>query len=211
MSKVFFAVAVSQDGYIAGPNGGPTNPLGDRGTELHEWMYPLRAFQSMMGNIGGVVNTDNSLLESIVDRVGANIIGKRMFDEGEHNWPENSPFHTPVFVLTHEKREPWVRVGGTTFYFTDEDITAVLEKARTAAGGKDVRITGGAHVIQQFIKAGLIDEFYLHLAPVTLGGGIPLFADLENEQENFSIQQMIISEKVIHHRYSVLKNTAANN
>ena len=156
MSKVFFDVGMSLDGFIAGPNGGPKNPLGDGGIKIHDWMFKQKAFLQHLQLEGGETNNqDNDIIEDIFNRIGANIMGKRMFEEGEFNWPEESPFHTPVYVLTKQKREPWIRKGGTTFYFVDEDINTVLRKAKKDADHKDVRISGGADVIRQYFKTGI--------------------------------------------------------
>ena len=206
MSKVFFDVGISLDGYIAGPNGGARNPLGDGGMNIHEWMFKQKSFRDHLGIEGGETNNaDNDIIENIFNRIGANIMGKKMFIEGEANWPENAPFHCPVFVLTHEKREPWVRPGGTTFYFTDEDIQEVLKKSKQAAGNKDVRISGGARVIQQYLNAGMIDEFNMHIAPIILGSGVQLFEHLDKSKFSFKIKDVVNSPEVTHLNY-VVKN-----
>ena len=206
MSKVFFDVGISLDGYIAGPNGGARNPLGDGGMNIHEWMFKQKSFRDHLGIEGGETNNaDNDIIEYIFNRIGANIMGKKMFIEGEANWPENAPFHCPVFVLTHEKREPWVRPGGTTFYFTDEDIQEVLKKSKQAAGNKDVRISGGARTIQQYLNAGLIDEFNIHIAPTILGSGVQLFEHLDKSKFSFKIKDVVNSPEVTHLNY-VVKN-----
>jgi dihydrofolate reductase len=128
-----------------------------------------------------------------------------MFIEGEANWPEEAPFHTPVFVLTKEPRKPWERKGGTIFYFTSDSIEAVLRKAKDAAGNKDVRISGGADVIRQYLNAGLIDEFNLHIAPVIFGKGVLLFDQLEDKKHTFKINNAVHSPAVTHLFYSVVK------
>jgi dihydrofolate reductase len=204
MSKVFFDVGMSLDGFIAGPNGGPKNPLGDGGMNIHDWMFRQKAFLQHLQLEGGETdNQDNDIIRKIFDRIGANIMGKQMFEEGEVNWPEVSPFHTPVFVLTKEKREPWPRKGGTTFYFVDDDIKTVLQKAKKDAGNKDVRISGGADVIKQYLNADLIDEFTIHLAPILLGNGIRLFDESVNQKNNFTIQKAVTSKDVIHMYYKI--------
>ena len=204
MSKVFVDVGISLDGFIAGPNGGTNNPLGDGGLMIHEWMFKQKSFREHLGLEGGETdNLDNDIIESIFNRIGANIMGKNMFLEGEANWPEEAPFHCPVFVLTHEKREPWVRPGGTTFYFTDEDIHTVLEKANQAAGKKDVRISGGAKAIQNYLNAGLIDEFIIHLTPIVTGAGVRLFEHLEKTKFSFVINDVINSSGVTHIFYNI--------
>ncbi len=110
MSKVFFDVGVSLDGYIAGPNGGPRNPLGDGGVGLHQWAFKTATFLERIGVAGGETSQDDVLVRQVFDRAGAYVMGRRMFDEGEISWPENPPFRAPVFVLTHSAREPWVKV-----------------------------------------------------------------------------------------------------
>lgn len=206
MSKVFFDVGISLDGYIAGPNGGPQNPLGDEGIKIHNWMFKQKAFLQHIKLEGGETdNIDNDIIESIFNRIGANIMGKRMFVEGEANWPEEAPFHCPVFVLTHEKREPWKRPGGTTFYFTDEDIRVVLEKAKKVAGKKDVRISGGARNIQQYLNAGLIEEAVIHIAPIFLGSGVRLFEKIDKEKFTLEATRVVNSPLVIHLFYKVNK------
>lgn len=166
MTRVFVDVGVSLDGYIAGPNRGPGNPLGDGGTDIHKWMFQTASFLERIGLSGGESSDDDRLVREVFERAGAYVTGKRMFEEGEIGWPEDAPFRAPVFVLTHSPREPWPRKGGTTFYFVTDGIASALEQAKAAAGPKDVRISGGAQTITQYIKAGLIDELTLHLAPV---------------------------------------------
>jgi len=143
-------------------------------------------------------NIDNKIIENTFNRIGANIMGKRMFEEGEANWPEEAPLHCPVFVLTHKKREPLERPGGTTFFFTDEDINTVLEKGREAAGKKDVRISGGAITIQQYLNAGLVDEVNIHIAPIFIGAGIRLFDHLDKNKFIFQISEVVNSPEVTH-------------
>jgi dihydrofolate reductase len=207
MSKVFFDIGITLDGYIAGPNGGAKNPLGDGGISIHDWMFKQKAFLSHLKLEGGEINNkDSDIIEETFNRIGANIMGKRMFEEGEANWPEEAPFHCPVYVLTHQKRNPWERKGGTTFYFTDDDIHKVLEKAKKDAGKKDVRISGGANTIRQFLQAGLIDEFNIHLAPMLLGKGVRLFENIDNEKFSFQILEVINSPAVTHLKYKVVNH-----
>ena len=204
MSKVFVSVGMSLDGFIAGLNGGAKNPLGDGGTQIHKWIYIQKKFQEML-KIGeaGETGKDNDILSGIINRIGANIMGKKMFVEGEANWPEEAPFHSPVYVLTNQKRKPWERPGGTTFYFVNEDIHAVLEKAKKAARNKDVRISGGASCIQQYLNAGLIDEFSIHLTPVMMGKGVRLFENIDLKKFSIEIKEVINSSEVTHLFYKV--------
>jgi dihydrofolate reductase len=207
MQKVFFDVGISLDGFIAGANVGIKNPLGDGGLNIHEWMFKQKSFRNHLGMEGGETNNiDNDIIENTFNRIGANIMGKRMFVEGEASWPEDAPFHCPVFVLSHEKREPWERPDGTTFYFTDEDIHTVLEKARKAAGKKDVRVSGGARAIQQYLNAGLIEESVIHVAPVFLSSGIHLFEHIDKSKFTFEIKNVINSPAVTHLFYNVKTN-----
>ncbi|MBI3145403.1 MAG: dihydrofolate reductase family protein [Pseudogulbenkiania sp.] len=210
MSKVFFDVAVSLDGYIAGPNARPHNPLGDGGLGLHQWMFNTATFCERLGSGGGEASPDDALVRHVFERAGAYVLGRRMFDEGEVGWPENAPFRAPVFVLTHTPREPWVRPGGTTFFFVTDGIASALAQAQAAAGGKDVRISGGAATIRQYLAAGLIDEFTLHLAPVLLGSGVRLFDQLGPDQ--LTVEQTAVSHSplVTHVTYRVVTGAPAD-
>ncbi len=206
MGKIFFDVGMSLDGFIAGINRGPKNPLADGGTAIHNWMYKQKFFREALGwGKDGETGLNNDILKGIFQRSGASILGKRMFEEGEPNWPENAPFHTPVYVLTHEKREPWERKGGTTFFFLNDGIESALQQAKKSAGNKDIRISGGADVIQQFMHAGLIDEFTIHLAPVFLGNGIRLFDQTYNIRFMLEIFETLHSPDVTHLSYTVKK------
>jgi dihydrofolate reductase len=207
MSKVFFDVGISLDGYIAGPNGGSKNPIGDGGLAIHEWMFKQKSFREKLGMEGGEVNNkDNEIISETFNRIGSNIMGKRMFEEGEANWPEDAPFHCPVYVLTHQKREPWERPGGTIFYFVSDDIHNILENAMKDAGSKDVRISGGASVIRQYLNAGLIDEFSIHIAPMILGSGVRLFENLDQGKYSVKILEVVNSKDVTHLKYKVNRN-----
>jgi dihydrofolate reductase len=206
MGKVFFDVGMSLDGFIAGLNGGPVNPLGDHGIEIHNWMFKQNSFLEHLSLEGGEENNiDNDIIKEIFNRIGANIMGKRMFLEGEANWPEKAPFGVPVYVLTHQKRDPWERKGGTTFFFTNENIRTVLERAKEDAGNKDVRISGGADTIRQYLNAGLIDEYSIHLAPIMLGKGVRLFENINIDKFSFKIIKAVNSDSVTHLNYKILK------
>lgn len=206
MSVVFFDVGMSLDGYIAGPNRGPKNPLGDGGIGLHEWMFRTKTFRDRLA-IGGAGETsdDDRIVNRLFERPGANVMGRNMFDEGEANWPEEAPFGTPVFVLAHDVREPWERKGGTTFYFVTDGIESALTQAKAAAKGKDVRISGGAETIRQYLEAGHIDEFTLHIAPVILGEGVRLFHRVSPEKLKFEQTASSASSSVTHVDYRVVR------
>ncbi len=166
MSEVFVDVGVSLDGYIAGPNGGPGNPLGDGGTRIHQWLFQTAGFCERLGLPGGQSSSDDQLVRRVFERAGAYVMGRRMFDEGELGWPEDAPFRAPVFVLTHSPREPWKRKGGTAFFFVTDGIESALRQAKAAASGRDVRVAGGAETIRQYLDAGMVDELALHIAPM---------------------------------------------
>jgi dihydrofolate reductase len=204
MGNVFVSVGMSLDGFLAGPNGGPKNPLGDGGVAIHQWAFQTRAFMEHLGMEGGdSLSRDNEIAQHTFERTGAYILGRRMFDEGEYNWPENAPFHAPVFVLTNSPRIPWERKGGTTFYFASDTVEAALEKARKAAGNKDVRISGGASVIQQYFNAGLVDELDIQLAPMFLGKGARLFDHMETLKAKLEIVEVTNSPTITHLKYKI--------
>jgi len=204
MGKVFFDVGMTLDGFIAGPSGGPKNPLGDSGLRIHDWMFEQKAFRQHLriGN-DGKTGPDNDLIEQTLRRIGANIMGRRMFDEGEPSWPDDTFQAAPVFVITHHVRPSWKRSGGDIFHFIDEPIQEVLEKAKDAAGRKDIRISGGARTIQQFLNAGLVEEFTLHLAPLLLGTGVRLFDGVEPSKLRIELTESTQSTRVSHLRYRV--------
>jgi dihydrofolate reductase len=165
MSKVRVHISVSADGYVAGPNQSEENPLGEGGESLHDWAFPLRAFNERHGREGGEVNASNAVLEEAQANVGTEIMGRGKFGGGPGPWDsawqgwwgDDPPFHMPVFVLTHHEREP-LTLSDTTFNFVTDGIESTLERARAAAAGKDVTIGGGASVINQYLAAGLVDE-----------------------------------------------------
>lgn len=209
MGKVFVYLGLSLDGFIAGPNRGPKNPLGDGGANIHAWMFQQRSFRELL-KLGhdGDTGPENDIIESVIQRIGANIMGKRMFEEGEAHWPEEAPFHRPVFVHTHERRSPWERKGGTTFYFTNDPPERVLEKAREVAGDKDVRIAGGADIVQQYLNAGLVDEVMLAHVPTLLGAGdagVRLFDRVDPSKVQLEIVATSSSPLVTHVTYAVSK------
>jgi dihydrofolate reductase len=130
-------------------------------------------------------------------------MGKRMFDLGEISWPEDAPFHTPVFVVTHEKREPWKRPGGTTFHFVNDGIESALDQGREAAGGRDVRIAGGGATTLQYLNAGLVDEFSIALSPVLFGSGTRLFEGVDASRVALVPLGGQTTQRVTHLTYAV--------
>lgn len=196
---------MSLDGYIAGPNRSPRNPLGDRGTSVHHWMFQTATFRKLIGLQGGDTGADDAVVRAVFERSGAYVMGRHMFEEGEVGWPEEAPFHAPVYVLTHTAREPWPRKGGTTFYFVTDGMKSALEQAKAAARGKDVRISGGAQTIRQFLKARLVDEFTLHIAPVIHGAGVSLFDHLAPEDLKAEQVEVIPSRLAAHTTYRIAR------
>jgi dihydrofolate reductase len=177
VSKVKFQIAISLDGYIAGPDQSEENPLGVGGMQLHEWVFKLEAWRRPHGYEGGEVNASSPVIEEAQANVGAIVMGRNMFGGGpgpwgdwEGWWGDDPPFDVPVYVVTHHAREPLEKVG-TTFHFVTDGTEAALSQAREVAGDKDVAIAGGASVIQQYLRAGVVDEMQLHVVPVLLGGG----------------------------------------
>ncbi|MGZ6066580.1 MAG: dihydrofolate reductase family protein [Polyangiales bacterium] len=212
MNKVFFSVSVSLDGHLAPPGmdlehaGDPTHEnWGAQWGKLQSWIFPTRFFRerSKRGE-GGETGVDNQIVEQTFERTGVSIMGKRMFELGEAMWPEEAPFHTPVFVLTSQVREPWVRPGGTTFYFVNDGIESALRQARAVAGDRDIRIAGGADAIQQYLRAGLVDEFTLAISPVMFGGGPRLFDGIGRDV-GVELVETIASPRTTHVRYAVRK------
>lgn len=207
MSKVFVSMTMSLDGFIA-PKERPDDPDGKQWLkqwmELQKWAFQQRFLrENLKLGDGGETGQDNRILEETFKRTGVSIMGKRMFDAGEHRWPEEAPFHTPVFVLTHEVRKPWERPGGTTFYFVNDGIARALDRAREAAGNRDIRIAGGADVVRQYLNAGLVDELCIALAPVFLGEGGRLFDGIDSGKLSLEIVEAIHSPLVTHLRYAV--------
>jgi dihydrofolate reductase len=199
---VFFSVSMSLDGYIAPES--LDDLMGPQWMELQQWMFPLRfTRENLHLGEGGEEGRDNDIAKATFARTGASVMGKRMFEAGEHAWPEDAPFHTPVFVVTHEKREPWVRVGGTTFHFVNDGIEAALDQARAAAGARDVRIAGGGATILEYVNAGLIDEFSIALSPVLFGAGVRLFEGVDPDRIALEPIGAEPSSRVTHLTYAV--------
>ena len=205
MSKVFFSVTMSMDGFTAPEWRSDEQWFGQWG-QLQSYVLQQKFFrENLKLGDGGETGIDNQILEATYARTGVTILGKRMFDLGERLWPEEAPFHTPVFVLTHQVRAPWERKGGTVFHFVNDGIENALARAREEAGGRDIRIGGGAHVIQQYLQRGLIDEFDVAIAPVLIGQGSRLFDRLDPEKLAFEIVHAKHSPRVTHVRYAVSK------
>jgi dihydrofolate reductase len=209
MSVVRGGIAISLDGYVAGPNQTQENPLGEGGESLHEWALDTEAFQRMHGREGGTRNADSRAFEVAEEGIGAYVMGRKMFGpSGEWDpewtgwWGDEPPFGGPVFVLTHHDREP-LELGATTFTFVTDGIESALEQARSAAGDQGVAIAGGGSAIRQYLAAGLLDELFLHVAPVVLGGGVALFEGVDDAR--LEQAEVLAGEGATHIRYRVLR------
>jgi dihydrofolate reductase len=215
MSKLKLNITMSLDGYVAGPDQSLQHPLGIGGEQLHTWLTPLQAFRgSHGGDEGGEVNESTPFAEDILGGAGATIMGRNMFGGGPGPWQDESwkgwwgddpPFHHPVFVLTHHARDPLELEGGTTFTFVTDGIESALEQARAAAGDRSVAIAGGAQVLQQYLRAGLVDELEVHVAPLLLGGGVRLLEDLGSTPPRLELDRVLGSSRVAHLRFRVAR------
>jgi dihydrofolate reductase len=209
MGRVRMSIAMSLDGFVAGPDQSVEDPLGKGGMQLHEWAFELAAWRAPHGLEGGVVNSSSAVVEEVVANVGATIMGRNMF--GGHGswsetpwdgwWGDDPPFHTPVFVVTHHAREPLVKDGGTTFTFVTDGIESALAQAREAAGDKDIVLGGGASIAQQFLAAGLLDELQINLVPVLLGGGSRLLDNLDPSAIALDCTRVVDAPGVTHLRF----------
>src|SRR5262245_46645904 len=193
MGKVISEVSMSLDGFITGPNVGVGNGMGDGGDRLHDWRFDAKT------------EADAAILDEIYASNGAVLIGKRMFDVGFEPWGDPPPFGMPVFIVTHEERETLPMQGGTTYTFVTAGIKAALELARAAAGDQNVGVWGGANIIREYLRAGLLDEMQIHLIPILLGGGIRLFEDLGPERIELRKTSTIETPAATHLRFAVVK------
>jgi dihydrofolate reductase len=213
VARLSFDITMSLDGFITGPDPGPEQPLGAGGERLHEWVYSLASWREAHGQEGGEVNADSEVVAETVGRAGSTVMGRGMFGGGEGPWGDDPwqgwwgdepPFHMPVFVLTQHPREP-LALAGTTFTFVTDGIESALEQAKAAAGDKDVALAGGADVFQQYLRAGLVDDLQIHIAPLLLGGGTRLFDNLGGAEVGLETDRVIESPAVTHIRYRVVR------
>ncbi len=209
MAKLKFRISMSLDGYVAGPDQNADNPLGRGGLAIHEWFFPTRTFRAMTGEEGGDTGVDDAEGGAWTSEIGATIMGRNMFGPGRGSWDESwngwwgedPPYHTPVFVLTHHAREPVEMQGGTIFHFVTDGIESALEQAMRAASGRDVLVAGGANTAQQYLRAGLIDEMKIHVAPVLLAAGERLFDNLDGGPPSFECVELTSSPAAAHFTY----------
>ncbi len=208
MSKLkVCAFTVSIDGFGAGPEQSRQTPLGVGGEELHQWMVSTRTFRQIQGSAGGTEEVDDGFTKRSFENIGAWIMGRNMFGPIRGSWPDdtwkgwwgnNPPYHVPVFVLTHHARPALKMEGDTTFHFVTGGIHEALERAKEAAGGKDIRIGGGVSTIRQYLEAGMIDEMHLAISPIFLGRGEALFAGIDLAAAGFQRTEHAATEHAMH-------------
>ncbi|MHB8234578.1 MAG: dihydrofolate reductase family protein [Solirubrobacteraceae bacterium] len=208
MTQLRASLSISLDGFLTGPNPSEEHPLGEGGMQLHEWAFALAAWREPHGRDGGEVNASTAVMERMTTNIGAVVMGRGMFGGGpgpwgaepwDGWWGEEPPFGVPVFVVTNHAREPLVK-GATTFHFVTDGVESAYALARDAAGDSDVSLAGGADVTQQLLRAGLLDELTLSVAPVLLGGGTRL---LEKLGDDVRLEQVDVVQApgVTHLRY----------
>jgi dihydrofolate reductase len=217
MGKVFFDISMSVDGFVAGPDATLEDPLGKGGEQLHNWAIEAASWRESHGLEGGEHNVDSDVVAETLARQGAVVMGRGMFgggagpweDDPKANgwWGEEPPFHMPVFVLTHHPREPLELQGGTTFHFVTDGIEVAVERARAAAGDKDVLVAGGGKAVQQALAAGLVDDFQLHVAPLFLGDGVRLFDAAPGDGLRIEQTRVIESPAATHLAYRVVRSS----
>jgi len=209
--------SISLDGYAAGPDQSREDPLGVGGTRLHEWAFATEAARAHHGLDGGATGIDDGFVARSNEGIGATIMGRNMFgpirgawadDEWRGWWGDDPPYHHDVFVLTHHPRAAITMQGGTTFHFVDDGIEAALERAFGAADGGDVMLGGGASTIQQYLRAGLIDEMHLVIVPILLGGGERLFDHLDDGPVGYECLELVSSPSVAHVRLVRMPSSA---
>ncbi|KPH07807.1 dihydrofolate reductase [Rhizobium acidisoli] len=208
MSKVRVAgFSLSIDGFGAGPEQSMQDPLGKRGAEMFQWFFHTRTFRAMRGKDDGSQGIDEDYAARGMANFGAFILGRNMFGPIRGDWPDeswkgwwgpNPPYHAPTFILTHYPRDPLVMEGGTTFHFIPGGIEDALEKAKAAAGGKDVKVGGGVSTVRQYLQAGLIDEVHFAISPVVLGKGEAMFTGIDLPALGFRVAEHVATEHATH-------------
>ena len=194
MGKVFFDISMSLDGFITGANRTAEEPLGDGGEHLHDWAFNSKD------------EYNRNLISQSVSTLGAVICGRRTYDDSLPGWGADGPTgaaRLPVFVVTH--KSPKELPEGGIYTFVTDGIESALQKAKKAAGDKDVTVMGGADIGQQYIKAGLVDELSIHLVPLLFGSGTQMFANLGETHVPLEPAQTIETPEAIHLRLRIVK------
>jgi dihydrofolate reductase len=208
-------ISISADGFVAGPRQSAENPLGEGGERLHDWAFSLAAWRESHGRRGGEVNESTRVMQEAFENVGAGVMGRNMFgpagggdwadEQWKGWWGDDPPYHNDVFILTHHPREPVEMEGGTTFHFVTDGVERALERARESADGRDVRLWGGAQVIQQYLAAGRLDELELHIVPVLLRDGTRLLDNLGDAEIRLEQVRAVEAPGVTHLKYRVMR------
>jgi dihydrofolate reductase len=210
MAKLRFNITMSLDGYVAGPDQSLEHGLGVGGEALHDWATATRSWRASHGLEGGAMGLDDDHAATWSANVGAHIMGRNMFGPVRGPWADDAwvgwwgdepPFHTAVFVLTHNARKPLEMQGGTTFHFVTDGIETALERALDAADGRDVSLAGGASAAQQYLRARLVDQMAVHVVPLLLGGGARLFEGLDGGPAGYECVELTSSPAVAHFTY----------
>jgi dihydrofolate reductase len=215
MTKVIADLSISLDGFVAGPDPSQQDPLGIGGMQLHEWAFKAMAWQQEHGLEGGEDNADSKHIAALRARIGAGIMGRKMYSGGSGGWEDDPnprgwwgddpPFHHDVYVLTHHEREPLEMDGGTTFHFVTDGVRSAYEQAIAAAGDRDVQVHGGGSAVSQLLREGLHDELNVHIAPVLLGSGSRLLDDVPAGKLERLEMSGSDSTGVVHVRYAVVR------
>ncbi len=199
---------ISLDGYGAGPNQSASNPLGEGGGQLHQWLFPTQTLQSALFGKDGTTGVDDDFAGRGFNNIGAWIMGRNMFGPPERHekpdtdwkgwWGNNPPYHAPTYILTHQPCAPIQMEGGTTFHFVTDGFQSALDQAKAAAKGKDIRIVGGVATIREFLKAKLIDELHIAISPVLLGSGEHLLNGIDLVKLGYSCTEHVTTENAMH-------------
>jgi dihydrofolate reductase len=200
MTIVISDMSISLDGFISGPK-----HLDEGFYRVQHWIGEALAWREQQGIEGGEENRDSEMFDEKVEQTGAYVMGRGMFDVGEEPWGDEPPFNCPVFVITHNARDTLVKKGGTTFTFVTDGIESALDQARTAAGDKNVSVAGGANLVQQMVRAGLVDQLQLHISPVLLGDGMRLFDTAEHDPIEFVRSRVVETDEVMHVRLDAIR------
>jgi len=191
-------MSVSLDGFYSGPQ-----HLDAGFHRVTRWVIDTLAWRERIGIAGGERSVNSEVVAELQEAAGAYVMGRRMFDLGEVPWGDTPPFRAPVFVVTHRAREPLVRNGGTTFTFVTDGIESAIELADAVAGGNDVAIAGGGSLLRQVLRAGLLDQLELHIAPVLIGQGMRLFENADGDALELTPTRIVAAPDVTHIRYGV--------